>query len=100
MPLHDKQDKVNIRGEVSSFEKFPLRIDFEAPFESKEIYLFNKSLEETTDNIQLKCELISKNGFSMKLSLYIDNVEDKKYAEKLVMEKVDEKLSKIFNLTS
>jgi hypothetical protein len=35
----------------------------------------------------------------MKLSLYIDNVDDKKYAEKLVMEKVDEKLSKMINLT-
>jgi hypothetical protein len=59
IPLHDKQDKVNIKGEVSSFEKFPLRIDFEAPIESKEINLFNKSLEESTDNIQLKCELSS-----------------------------------------
>ena len=100
--LHVNRDKLNIRGEVSSFEKFPLRIDFEEPIESEEINLFNKSLEESSDNIQLKCELSSKwGGFSKKLSLYINDAAETKvsYNEKLTMEKIDERVSKMINLT-
>ena len=69
--VHDQSD---IHGSVLSLGTFPLRIDFVAPIDSKEIEWFNQSLLDS-ESIRFDCDIETKNKeFTSKLSLYTEDL--------------------------
>ena len=73
MNLQDAESELTIKGEVKSFNHFPLRLDFKLAKNSKEMELFNKSLARIENDFELKCEVESKIGYSN--VVYINSIK-------------------------
>ena len=70
--LYDNKTKVRLSGEVSTFNKFPLRLNFDYPTETKERELFKKRYSIINNNVLiLKCHL-AKTEFKKTITLLTD----------------------------
>ena len=73
MNLQDTESELTIKGEVKSFNHFPLKLDFKLAKNSKEMELFNKSLARNENDFELKCKIESKIGYSN--VVYINSIK-------------------------
>lgn len=76
LEFYSNEEKILINGKVNEFFKFPLRIDFKAPAQTKERNLLEKRIEKDGNKLDLnfKCQLnsqskiIQKGAFKITLS--------------------------------